>query len=294
MSDNNFVEHYWYTLRSLVNEDKLSSLISDYVSHHKLGDRILEIKFFQEFRVVEGEEISSDSDLLPKRGFKSSPTSVWVKLSNGNYKRLKVVERRPFKGMIFIKMEHDHELFRLARVWDPNSQFMGYPNPIPITDVQMKKTEESIDKSIPDIQEYAREKGYTIVEGSVLAAKKIFVDSHEKEQELEDVSDLQVSVDSHENEKILSEQEVLEAKKAEIYSDLKIKEYEDTIAPSKGKSKSKKGEKFKVNDFVFIKKLGFKGVIQEINFEEGTLVVGVQMFGRRQPIACKISEVSEI
>ncbi|OAL10281.1 transcriptional antiterminator [Candidatus Mycoplasma haematobovis] len=284
-------EFSWYTLRTLLDEEKLINSINEFIGHHKLSDRIREVKFFREHKIIESEEFSPSSDLLPKRGFKASKTSAWVKLSNGNYKRLKLVEKRPFKGMIFINMDYDFDLFKLSKFWDANSFFLGAPNPAPISSFQLKKTEDSLDKSIPSIKEYAESKGYMLVEGSVSSFKDVKVEGVKGEEPVEEVGEAIL-----ENKYVPTEQEILEAKKAEIYSDLKIKEYEDNfdIVPrSKGKSK-KNENKFKVNDFVFISKLGFKGVIQEIDYEKDIVVVGVQMFGRRQPVSCKISEISEI
>lgn len=284
-------EFNWFTLRTLVDEEKLINSINEFVEHHKLNDRIRDIKFFREFKIIESEEFSPSSDLLPKRGFKASKTSAWVKLSNGNYKRIKLVEKRPFKGMIFINMDYDADLFKLAKFWDAKSFFLGSPNPSPMSSFQLKKTEDSLDKNVPSIEEYAKSKGYMIVEGSVADSKDLKVEGAHVQEQAEEIEEPIL-----EAKRAPTEQEVLEAKKAEIYSDLQIKEYEDNfdIVP-KSKGKSKKSEnKFKVNDFVFISKLGFKGVIQEIDYEKDIVVVGVQMFGRRQPVSCKISEISEI
>lgn len=111
---DNKEELCWYTLQVLNNEERCVSLIKEHISHNKLQDKIVDIKVLKEFSVLESEDYPADSDYLPKRGFRSTEKSVWVKISNGSYKKISIVEKKPFSGMIFIKMEHNPELFKIV------------------------------------------------------------------------------------------------------------------------------------------------------------------------------------
>lgn len=153
-----------------------------------------------------------------------------------------------------------------------------------MSDIQLKKTEDSLNKERPNLMEYINKKNYLLVEGSLSMFKSTVVE--EAPEEIEE----KPLVKKLEKDSVKSD----EIKKAEIYFDLKIKEYENAFPMNRPSGKKKSGKKFNVNDFVFIKHLGFKGVIQDIDYSEDKVVVGVQMFGRRQPVECKISEISSV
>ncbi|GCE63206.1 transcription termination/antitermination protein NusG [Candidatus Mycoplasma haematohominis] len=285
---------YWYTLRVLRNEEKCIDQIREHIALKRLQNKIVDVKLFKEYSIVETEEYPPNSDFLPKKGFKSTPTSIWVQLANGNYKRIRLVEKKPFSGMVFIKMEFDMELFKMVRSWDASFSFLGFPTPSAMSDFQMQKTHDSLNSEMPDLVEYAKDKGYRLAEGNKITFKE--PEEIKKEEEVEDIKE-PIDLEEVQTVRELSEKEQLEAKKAEIYSDLNIKQFSNNFSSEKPniKTKSKKdNEMLKVNDFVFISHLGFKGVIQEIDYFADKVVVGVQMFGRRQPVECKISEISII
>lgn len=169
---------------------------------------------------------------------------------------------------------------------------MGSPHPFPMSEEQLNKTISSLNDEFPDLVEYAKSKGYRFVDGS-----RIIVDEsvEKEEQPAPKVKDVEMPEDASVSEKELSPEEEKEVHKARIYSELNIKEDLDSAFSSeKPKSSPATGAAFSVNDFVFIRHLGFKGVIQEIDYEQDKVIVGVQMFGRRQPVECKIKDIQLI
>lgn len=287
---------HWYTLRVLRNEERCIDQIKEHIALRKLQNKILDVKYFKEYSISETEEYPPYSDLLPKKGFKSTPTSIWIRLPNGNYRRIRLIEKKPFSGMVFIKMEFDMDLFKMVRSWDAGFSFLGFPVPSAMSDVQFQKTHDSLNSEMPDLMEYAKEKGYRVVEGSKISFKELAQEEDNDDRGSEDQKE-PTELEEVQTVKELSREEQLEAKKAKIYSDLNIKQFSDNFSSETPnvKAKSKKDrETLKVNDFVFISHLGFKGVIQKIDYSADKVIVGVQMFGRRQPVECKISEISII
>lgn len=105
----------WYSLRVMRNEERCVAQIKEHIAMRNLQEKIVEVKYLKEYVIVESEEFDPHSEFLPKRGFKNTDRSIWIRLTNGNYKRIRVTERKPLSGMIFIKMVFDLDLFKMIR-----------------------------------------------------------------------------------------------------------------------------------------------------------------------------------
>lgn len=295
--DNDIETLGWYSLRVMRDEKRCVDQIMEHIAVNNLQSKIVEVKYLKEYAIVESEEYSPNSEFLPKRGFKNTDKSIWVWLPNGNYKRIRVTTKKPLSGMIFIKMQFDLDLFKMIRSWDAGYSFLGFPHPLPISENQLNKTCASLNDEFPNLEEYAAQKGYRVMDNnkSFVSKPKPVPDKVEKVVEKQEEPTEELLEDAFTPVKELSPEEEKDAQKARIYSELNIKEdLDSTFASENVKAAPAKGVVFSVNNFVLIKHLGFKGVIQEIDYEQDKVVVGVQMFGRRQPVECQIKDIQLI
>lgn len=275
--DDGYEVFAWFTLRVLsVNEDKVVDAFWERVKYHKLEEKIKAIEILKEFKIEESKELLPNSEDLPQRGFKNGKNSVWIKNSHGNYQKIKVVEKRPFKGLAFINMPYDFELFKTIKSWDNTIYFLGDPSPQVMSDSDFAKMKNSLSKGIPDLDEYIKEKNYILVKGNLKDADSIKpLESIKEEKEV-----------TPEFKTVIEKQEE------------KVKPVEKQTSqpqqPSSKKNKLLDIKKLKVNDFVYVNDFGSQGQIQSINIELNEIVVIIQAFGRRQPIVCTLSQLSEI
>lgn len=191
----------------------------------------------------------------------------------------------------------DMDLFKMIRSWDAGYLFLGGSKPQPMSDEQLNKTISSLNCESINLIEYATSKGYRLADKNAPTKAKS-VDSKdkkytEKSSQRKEIDDSGILSEDEFNVAELSPEEEKEKQKAKIYSDLNINDHARTFSQETvGNSKSsKQKQEFNVNDFVLVTHLGFKGVIQEIDYDADRVVVGVHMFGRRQPVECKIKDI---
>ncbi|AFO51589.1 DnaJ domain-containing protein [Candidatus Mycoplasma haematolamae str. Purdue] len=265
----------WYTARTFSsNEDRLIETLWDKIRQCKLESEIKDILSIKEMVVHEGEEITHDSGELPKTEFRNSKSSMWVQLKNGNFKRLRLKVRRPFKCFIFIQMYGDFELFDIIQRWQLGLNFLGFPCPNIVSDAEIEKMKGIVSEEAPSLEEYVKDKDYKVVTGAVNQYISLTATSDYDESEIDDAIELRE--ERHEETTI-----------AEFDS------FEPTDAESLKDRKDINIDKLKVNDFVYLSDMGAKGVVHDIDLKNKLITVNINLFGRNQIIKCSPEQLKE-
>ncbi|AGX88801.1 transcription termination/antitermination protein NusG [Mycoplasma parvum] len=274
--ENTGIPFQWYVARSYIaNEDRLIESLWDKLRQHNLSDCVKEIISFKETVIVESEEMTHDSSELPKLAFKNSPSSVWVKLKNGNFKRIKLTVKRPYKCFIFFNMLSDFDLFTKINSWLLGLTFLDFPNLKVISEEDIKKMKSNVKEEIPNLMEYIAEKEYEVISGPVADHTNESSYIYTKDDEYDDEEGIHLM-----DKKEVFVNEVQEEK--EIFS-----------ASFEGSRENIVIEKLRINDFVFVSEMGTKGVVIAIDLKERIVTVNINLFGRNQTIQCKPEQLKE-
>ncbi|CBZ40104.1 NusG protein [Mycoplasma suis KI3806] len=264
----------WYVARSYIaNEDKLIESLWDKIRQHKMVDSVKEIVSFKETVIDEGEEIFPDSAELPKLAFKNSKTTIWVKLKNGNFRKIRLRVKRPFKCFIFFNMLNDLDVFVKINSWALGLSFLEFPNLKVISEEEIKEMKGKVSDEIPDLNEYIGEKGYEIVSGSVSKHVNESASVYMRDEE-----------DDEEGVHLIEKEEKFAGE---------VKEEEYSYGPTDRTRENIVIEKLKANDFVYVSEMGTKGVVLSVDVKQRIVTVNINLFGRNQTIKCKPEQLKE-
>ncbi|MDQ0514048.1 transcription antitermination factor NusG [Mycoplasmoides fastidiosum] len=160
MNNTHYADYYWYALKTNVsNEDSVAKMIREHITSYRLEHAIVDVLVVKDYRIEESEEIHPSSEKLPK-AFRITKKSQWIQIRNGNFIRVRIIESKPYQGMIFVRMLNEPKIHRAVLSWAPGTYFLGVAgSPEIIFDHDFNQmVSPFINQEIPDLQKYLLEK----------------------------------------------------------------------------------------------------------------------------------------
>lgn len=151
----------WYTLKTSVNnEDYIAKTIRENTHSYNLQEIILEVQNIKDVRIEE-KSYPQNSEELPKKVFRNTKKSQWVRLRDGSYKKIRIIEDKPFKGLIFVKLKLTDKnrkiITDLIRSWFTGINFLSETGtqPASLSDEEfLNMAKPFLNQPHPDLQQY--------------------------------------------------------------------------------------------------------------------------------------------
>lgn len=321
---NSNQKYLWYALKKNINtEDAIAKSILQHVVTYGMQDKIADVRVLKNYQIVE-EDFAPNSDLLPKKLFRNSKKNHWIRLKNGHYKKVKIVEEKPFKGLIFLKLavdptQNNNWLFQKIINWAPGTMFLGQKNcPESINETAFNQmSKQFINQEIPDLQKYLIEKELITSEQENISIKPQEPTNINSQQDwtafdvvkkaefdllFQNDHDQETNKRGHELGVISVHQDLPEPKitpkenwdKLQKTTKLPPKTKPPIIKPGVDNSQTKTPINFQVGDIAWSNNLQTEVEIKEIRHQERKLVVEFEIFNRAQTINVDPEDLKKI
>lgn len=278
MANNKYFQ--WYIATTLIgSEESLFTSLTDKIKAYDFEDHVADMKIIT-YKDIKIQYF--DKNNPPPKSMKNSKYIKWEALEDGRYKKITTKVINKFPGYIFIKMIMTDKVWYIIRNTPGITGFIGSSGkgakPIPISEYEIEDLFSSNNQDV-----------ITYVNGSSEDKKVSFetvnevIETEEKNDEFYDstkVNDVYDTVEEKLSEEIPSEEEI-------------IKEDENVIEEE---NQDLGDIDFRVGHTVEILSGAFAGekvLITNVDTENKTVTVEIDMFGRVNEVTLSFSEIKK-
>lgn len=279
--ENKLIQKQWYIATTIIgSEESVYDLLIEKIRAYKFEEYVDELKIIKSREIT--IEIFNDSNNPPPKVMRNTKNIEWRVNAKGEYEKKTTREKNKFPGYIFIKMHMDDDVWYMIRNTAGITGFIGssgkLAKPIPISEYEL---EDLFDPS-------KNQDIITYINGNTTST--VISDDNK------DLGSIKFNNNSNnvKNEDFKIDEENLKEVEKEI-KEVINQEKEDKNNPISEEildnlKDFKIGNTVKIIDKAYE---GLDGLIKDINYETGMIIIEIDLFGKNLTIELKPNQIKK-